>query len=202
MGEPVLGDGIAQGADHMVLTEDVIEGLRAVFAGEDLIIHSRREAGGGGSARAMLTLRMECAGGWTGNSSGALQKRGCRAGSSWLDRGEDGGGEAVPFRINFGRGHGGAVGAGKPIGGISGIPLDEVKQGVQPGTGAAGDFFGDVVRFLPAVGFDEPERAGLRGEAGRGRGVSQGALPELGGIDRVSGKNWPRSRWGPGCRPA
>ena len=33
------GDGVAQGADHVVLTKHVIERLRAVFAGEDLIIH-------------------------------------------------------------------------------------------------------------------------------------------------------------------
>ena len=51
VGEAVLGNGVAQGADHVVLAEHVVEGLGAVFSGEDLIGHARREAEGGQSAR-------------------------------------------------------------------------------------------------------------------------------------------------------
>ena len=39
MGEPVLLDGVAQGLHDVVLSEDVIEGLRPVFACENLIAH-------------------------------------------------------------------------------------------------------------------------------------------------------------------
>ena len=37
--QPLLQDGVAQRADDMVLTEDVVEGFGAVFAGEDLVTH-------------------------------------------------------------------------------------------------------------------------------------------------------------------
>lgn len=39
MCQSFLGDGIAQGSDDVILTEDVIEGFGSVFTGEDLIAH-------------------------------------------------------------------------------------------------------------------------------------------------------------------
>ena len=55
VGEPVLGDGVAQGADDVVLTEDVVKSLGAVFAGEDLVVHgpngSRRQRLGKGEGQ-------------------------------------------------------------------------------------------------------------------------------------------------------
>ena len=48
MGESLLGDRIAQCADDVILTEDVVEGFGTVFAGEDLVTHEGecRDAGG------------------------------------------------------------------------------------------------------------------------------------------------------------
>jgi hypothetical protein len=43
MGEAVLFDGVAKGADDVVLSEEVGEGAGAVFAGEDLITHGRKD---------------------------------------------------------------------------------------------------------------------------------------------------------------
>ena len=40
VGEAVLGDGVAQRADDVVLAEDVIEGAGTVFPGEDLVAHA------------------------------------------------------------------------------------------------------------------------------------------------------------------
>ncbi len=41
VGEALLGDRIAQGADDVVLAEDIVEGFGSVFAGEDLVAHGR-----------------------------------------------------------------------------------------------------------------------------------------------------------------
>lgn len=48
VGEALLGDRIAQRADDMILTEDVVEGFGTVFSGEDLVTHEGecREDGG------------------------------------------------------------------------------------------------------------------------------------------------------------
>ena len=48
VGQPFLGDGVAQRAHDMILAKHVGEGFWAVFAGEDLIAHTRecRDAGG------------------------------------------------------------------------------------------------------------------------------------------------------------
>ena len=48
VGEAVLGDGVAQGADDVVLSEDVVEGFGAIFPGEDLIAHGAECRDGGG----------------------------------------------------------------------------------------------------------------------------------------------------------
>lgn len=41
MGEPLLGNRIFQRSYDVILTEDVVEGFRAVFSGEDLVAHGR-----------------------------------------------------------------------------------------------------------------------------------------------------------------
>ena len=48
VGEALLGDGVAQGAHDVVLSEDVVEGFGSVFAGEDLITHGGECRDGGG----------------------------------------------------------------------------------------------------------------------------------------------------------
>jgi len=42
MRQPLLGDGIAQRAYDVILTENVCEGLRAIFAGKNLVTHPFR----------------------------------------------------------------------------------------------------------------------------------------------------------------
>ncbi len=39
MRQAVLLNGIAQGADDMILTQDIVEGQGTVFSGKDLIAH-------------------------------------------------------------------------------------------------------------------------------------------------------------------
>lgn len=39
MGEAILFDGIAQGADNVVLTQDIVKSAGAVFSGKDLVAH-------------------------------------------------------------------------------------------------------------------------------------------------------------------
>jgi hypothetical protein len=43
VGQPVALHRIAQGAHHGVLTEDLFESLRTVFAGENLVAHGREQ---------------------------------------------------------------------------------------------------------------------------------------------------------------
>ena len=47
MREAILGNRIAQGADDVVLTEDVVESFGSVFSGEDLVAHGRECRDGG-----------------------------------------------------------------------------------------------------------------------------------------------------------
>ncbi len=49
MSEAVLFDGVAEGADDVILAEDVIEGFGAVFSGEDLVAHGG-DCGGWGKS--------------------------------------------------------------------------------------------------------------------------------------------------------
>jgi hypothetical protein len=42
MRQPLLGDGIAQRPDHVILSEDVFESLGAIFAGKNLVTHPFR----------------------------------------------------------------------------------------------------------------------------------------------------------------
>ena len=44
MSQTVLCDGIAERAHHMILTEHIGEGLRAVFTGENLVAHERSDS--------------------------------------------------------------------------------------------------------------------------------------------------------------
>lgn len=48
MGESLLGDRIAQGADDVVLAEDIVKRFGSVFPGEDLVAHEGecRDEGG------------------------------------------------------------------------------------------------------------------------------------------------------------
>ena len=45
MGQPILRDGVAERAHDVILTEDIGEGLRAVFSGEDLVTHAALYSG-------------------------------------------------------------------------------------------------------------------------------------------------------------
>ena len=47
LGDAVLGDGVAQGLDDMILPQDVIKSAGAVFPGKDLVAHARTVARGG-----------------------------------------------------------------------------------------------------------------------------------------------------------
>ena len=40
MMDPASADGVAEGACHHILTRDLGEGLRSVFAGDDQVVHS------------------------------------------------------------------------------------------------------------------------------------------------------------------
>lgn len=48
MGEAFLLDGVAEGADDMILPEDVLECPRAVFSSKDLITHVGDDSQPGG----------------------------------------------------------------------------------------------------------------------------------------------------------
>ncbi len=77
-------------------------------------------------------------------------KPGSRVSGLWkYDRGK-----AVPLGINARPGSRRPVGAGKPITRVAFVALDEVQEGVKPGSGAAGDLLRDLMGLFPAVGFD------------------------------------------------
>ena len=119
----------------------------------------------------------EEADGWAGvirNRASGLRKNDC--------------GKAVPLGINAGTGNRRPVGSRKPITRVAFVTLDEVQEGVKPGSGAAGDLLRDLMGLLPTVGFDEPEGLGFRGKARwRGR-VSEGAQCQKGGGHDRQGK--------------
>ena len=46
MSEAVLFDGIPEGSDDVILSEEIVESAGTVFAGEDLIAHGRESRGG------------------------------------------------------------------------------------------------------------------------------------------------------------
>ena len=41
-------------------------------------------------------------------------------------------GDAEPFGVDGGGGDGRAAGAGEPVGGVAGVALDEMEEGVDP----------------------------------------------------------------------
>jgi len=45
VGQALAGDRVAQRAHHVVLTKDIVEGLGAVFSGEDLVAHGPESRG-------------------------------------------------------------------------------------------------------------------------------------------------------------
>ena len=51
MSKAFLGDGIAEGLDDVILAEDGIEGLGAVFSGKNLVAHGRSVGGGVGGCK-------------------------------------------------------------------------------------------------------------------------------------------------------
>jgi hypothetical protein len=56
MGQPVLRDGIAKGADDMLLAEHIGECLGAILAGENLVTHAPMLACHRSEARGFLVF--------------------------------------------------------------------------------------------------------------------------------------------------
>ncbi len=57
MGESPLLNGISKGVDNMVLPQNVLKGLGAVFTGENLIAHWRRSIDGAGGKKQRPIVR-------------------------------------------------------------------------------------------------------------------------------------------------
>jgi hypothetical protein len=64
VGEALLLDGIAERADDVILTENVVESSGAVFSGEDLVAHGRECREWCGFVMAEFSLRWKIQGDW------------------------------------------------------------------------------------------------------------------------------------------